>query len=226
MKSSTLRARYWRIVFFFGRVTAGFIFWEIFMPRIGLRGWSNSTRSGRYQRIATRFRRLAIKMGGLMIKVGQFLSARLDVLPPEITDELAGLQDEVPAENFEAIRKQAENDLGAALSSKYETFDESPMAAASLGQVHRARLLPAEAKALVDAALLGNREEARRLHALLLPMIDALFLESNPAPLNAALAMAGYSSDAVRLPLAPASEATRARLAELFPTFSLSLKKG
>ena len=147
MKSSTLRARYWRIVFFFGRVTAGFIFWEIFLPRIGLRGWSNSTRSGRYQRIATRFRRLAIKMGGLMIKVGQFLSARLDVLPPEITDELAGLQDEVPAENFEAIRKQAENDLGAALSSKYETFDESPMAAASLGQVHRARLLPAEAKA-------------------------------------------------------------------------------
>ena len=44
-----------------------------------------------------RFRALAIRMGGLMIKVGQFLSARLDVLPPEITDELSGLQDEVPA---------------------------------------------------------------------------------------------------------------------------------
>ncbi len=85
-------------------------------------------------------------------------------------------------------------------------------------------LLPAETKALVDAALSGRRDEARRLHALLLPMIDALFLESNPAPLKAALAMAGHSSDAVRLPLAPASEATRARLAELFPAFSLSLK--
>ena len=147
MNSSTLRARYWRIVFFFGQVTAGFIFWEIFLPRIGLKAWSSSTRSDRYQRIAMRFRRLAIKMGGLMIKVGQFLSARLDVLPPEITDELAGLQDEVPAEKFEAIRQQAESDLGALLSSKYETFDETPMAAASLGQVHRARLLPAEAKA-------------------------------------------------------------------------------
>ena len=49
-----------------------------------------------------------------MIKVGQFLSARLDVLPPEITDELAGLQDEVPAEAFEAIRAQAEAELGHA----------------------------------------------------------------------------------------------------------------
>ena len=37
MKASQLRARYWRIVFFFGGVTAGFIFWEIFLPRIGLK---------------------------------------------------------------------------------------------------------------------------------------------------------------------------------------------
>ncbi len=116
MKSSQLRARYWRIVFFFGRVTAGFIFWEIFLPRIGLGGWSARTRSERYRRIAVRFRALAIRMGGLMIKVGQFLSARLDVLPPEITDELAGLQDEVPAEDFDAIRALAEAELGEPLA--------------------------------------------------------------------------------------------------------------
>ncbi|MCX6078116.1 MAG: AarF/UbiB family protein [Chloroflexi bacterium] len=146
MKASSLRARYWRIVFFFGRVTLGFIFWEIILPRIGLRSLARSTRSDRYKRIAVRFRALAIRMGGLMIKVGQFLSARLDVLPPEITDELAGLQDEVPPENFEAIRKQAETDLGAPLAEKYAWFEETPMAAASLGQVHRARLLPADAE--------------------------------------------------------------------------------
>jgi len=46
MDPSKLRARYRRIVFFFGRVTLGFIFWEIFLPRIGLRAWSRSTRSG------------------------------------------------------------------------------------------------------------------------------------------------------------------------------------
>ena len=88
MKPSQLRARYWRIVFFFARVTASFIWWEIFLPRVGLGGWSSRTRSERYQRIAVRFRALAIRMGGLMIKVGQFLSARLDVLPIEITQEL------------------------------------------------------------------------------------------------------------------------------------------
>jgi len=147
MDPSKLRARYRRIVFFFGRVTAGFIFWEIFLPRIGLRAWSRSTRSGRYKRIAGQFRALAIRMGGLMIKVGQFLSARLDVLPVEITDELSGLQDEVPAEDFNAIRKLAEAELGAPLAQKYARFDETPLAAASLGQAHRARLLPKDAEA-------------------------------------------------------------------------------
>lgn len=147
MKASQLRARYWRIVFFFGRVTLGFIFWEIFLVNLGLRGLTRRTRSARYKQIAVQFRALAIHMGGLMIKVGQFLSARLDVLPPEITDELSGLQDEVPPENFEAIRKLAEAELGVRLSEKYAWFDETPLAAASLGQAHRARLLPADAEA-------------------------------------------------------------------------------
>ena len=147
MKSSQLRARYWRIVFFFARVTANFIWWEILLPRVGLAGWSRRTRSDRYRRIAVRFRALAIRMGGLMIKVGQFLSARLDVLPPEITEELSGLQDEVPAEDFAAIREQAEVELGEPLAVRYEWIDETPMAAASLGQVHRARLCQAEAEA-------------------------------------------------------------------------------
>jgi 4-hydroxy-tetrahydrodipicolinate synthase len=85
-------------------------------------------------------------------------------------------------------------------------------------------ILPAETKALVDAALAGRREEAARLHARLLPVTDALFLESNPAPLKAAFAFAGWSSEAVRLPLAPASQATAARLAEILPAFGLGAR--
>ena len=145
MTPSQLRARYRRIIFFFARVTAGFIVWEIILPRVGLSAWSNRTRSRRYTAIAARFRALAIRMGGLMIKVGQFLSARLDVLPAEITDALSGLQDEVPAETYAAISAQAQAELGLPLADHYAWIDETPLAAASLGQVHRAKLREGDA---------------------------------------------------------------------------------
>jgi 4-hydroxy-tetrahydrodipicolinate synthase len=67
---------------------------------------------------------------------------------------------------------------------------------------------------MVDLALQGRRTEALHLHQRLLPFMDALFLESNPIPLKAALQMLGLCGDGLRLPLVPASAATRARLAE------------
>jgi predicted unusual protein kinase regulating ubiquinone biosynthesis (AarF/ABC1/UbiB family) len=140
MEASRLRARYRRIMTFFALATISFIFWELVLPRLGLRRITRRTRPTRYRQTATQFRALAIRMGGVMIKVGQFLSSRLDVLPPEITDELSGLQDEVPPEDFQDIRRIAETELGTRLEETFESFDETPMAAASLGQVHRARL--------------------------------------------------------------------------------------
>src|SRR5690242_16589194 len=134
MQSSRLRARYRYIMGFFARATASFIFWEILLPRLGLGSLARRTRSQRYKQIAAQFRAMAIRMGGVMIKVGQFLSARLDVLPLEITEELSGLQDEVPAEDFAAIRRLAEEELGAPLEEKFERFESQPLAAASLGQ--------------------------------------------------------------------------------------------
>lgn len=78
---SVLRGRYRRIVFFFARVIASFIGWEVVGRRVGLGRLADRTRARRLRATAVRFRALAISMGGLMIKVGQFLSARLDVLP-------------------------------------------------------------------------------------------------------------------------------------------------
>ena len=147
MQTSRLRARYRYIMAFFARAVASFIYWELILPRIGLRGLTRRTRSGRFKQLAARFRGMAIRMGGVMIKVGQFLSSRLDVLPVEITEELSGLQDEVPAEDFDSIRKLAEIELGAPLAQLFERFDPDPLAAASLGQVHRARLRAEAARA-------------------------------------------------------------------------------
>ena len=74
--------------------------------------------------------------------------------------------------------------------------------------------LPREMTCLVAAARQGNRTEALRLHQQLLPLMDALFVESNPIPLKAALKLLGFGTDTVRLPLVPASAATRSRMAE------------
>jgi len=140
MQAPPLRSRYRRIMAFFLRLTLSVAFWDILLPNVGARRLSRSTRSQRYKRIAADFRRMAIRLGGVMIKVGQFLSARLDVLPAEITEELSGLQDEVPPEDFGDIQALAETELGARLETLFEAFDAEPLAAASLGQVHRARL--------------------------------------------------------------------------------------
>ena len=139
------RSRYRKILRFAARNLAITWWYELFLPRIGLRRISDRTRSRRMTRLARRFHRLAVDLGGLMIKVGQFMSSRLDVLPPEITKELEGLQDEVPAVPFPAIRELAEAQLGVPLSEVFASIDEVPVAAASLGQAHRARLAPIDA---------------------------------------------------------------------------------
>ncbi|WP_317230452.1 AarF/UbiB family protein [Clavibacter sp. MX14-G9D] len=146
------RARYRRILRFAAWNLAVTWWYELFLPRVGLRRIADRTRTRRMKRFARRFRVLAVELGGLMIKVGQFMSSRLDVLPPEITAELEDLQDEVPAVPFPEIRALAERELGMPLAEAFAWVDETPVAAASLGQAHRALLGPLDS---ADTGLTG-----------------------------------------------------------------------
>jgi ubiquinone biosynthesis protein len=78
-------------------------------------------------------------LGPTFVKLGQVLATRVDLLPPEWIAELSELQNAVPALPYADIREQLEADLGAACEV-FAFLDETPMAAASLAQAHRARL--------------------------------------------------------------------------------------
>ncbi len=93
-----------------------------------------------YARAGARVRRSALRLQGLIVKVGQFLSARADVLPLSFTRELTQLQDSVPGAPYQKIRAGIEREFGADLDALFTSFAQEATAAASLGQVHRATL--------------------------------------------------------------------------------------
>ena len=113
---------------------------EIVLPKFGLAKLTARGRVRRFQKLARRFHDLAADLGGLMVKVGQFLSARLDVLPEEITKELSGLQDEVATEQLKKIIATIKSELGFSAQVAFAEITEEPIAAASLGQAYKAKL--------------------------------------------------------------------------------------
>jgi predicted unusual protein kinase regulating ubiquinone biosynthesis (AarF/ABC1/UbiB family) len=102
-----------------------------------------------------------LELGPTFIKIGQSLSTRVDLLPPEYISSLAQLQDKVPAFSAKEARQIIELDLGKSLYNIYRDFDEIPLAAASLGQVHRATLYTGE-----DVVVKVQRPGLKRLFDL------------------------------------------------------------
>lgn len=94
--------------------------------------------SNRHRKRAIQFRETAIEMGGVLIKLGQFFSARVDIMPDEYIQELAKLQDTVPPVPFNEIREVIEGDFQKPLHHIFVDFNPEPHAAASLAQVHKA----------------------------------------------------------------------------------------
>ena len=84
-----------------------------------------------------------------------------------------------------------------------------------------ANIMPKEIAALVDAYFAGNLDEARRLHLKMLKINNAMFIETNPTPVKTALGLMGKCSDELRLPLAPMSDANKAKLAGIMKEYGL-----
>ncbi|NJL94510.1 MAG: AarF/ABC1/UbiB kinase family protein, partial [Anaerolineae bacterium] len=128
-----------RIIAFFTFHFVEFVFWEFWVAALFGPDLPARRRELRTQRAAVRFRRMAVELGGVLIKLGQFVSTRVDVLPPSVIRVLEGLQDEVRPADFAAIEAVLDEELGDRLQD-FTRFTPQPIAAASLGQVYRATL--------------------------------------------------------------------------------------
>jgi len=140
--------------------------------------------SERSQR-GVRLREMLDELGPTFVKFGQLLSTRPDVVPPDIIAELRGLQDDVRPVSFAAVRAVVEQELGLELEKLFLEFEETPIAAASIGQVHRAVLPTGEHVAVkvqrpdaprqieADLALLYQAARVIRERVRALDFIDA-----------------------------------------------------
>ncbi|MDY7022837.1 MAG: AarF/ABC1/UbiB kinase family protein [Cyanobacteriota bacterium] len=103
-------------------------------------GYSDEKKNARRRIQAIWVRETFLDLGPTFIKLGQLFSTRADLFPIEYVEELSKLQDRVPAFSYEQCQEIVETDFGRTVDQLFRSFDPVPLAAASLGQVHKAKL--------------------------------------------------------------------------------------
>lgn len=126
-------------------------------------------KSQRRHRRAVWLRETLLELGPTFIKVGQLFSTRADLFPTEYVEELSKLQDQVPAFDYDRAADIVQAELGKPIPEIYAYFDPTPLAAASLGQVHRAQLHSGE-----EVVVKVQRPGLRRLFSIDLDILKGI----------------------------------------------------
>ncbi|NEO96298.1 MAG: AarF/ABC1/UbiB kinase family protein, partial [Moorea sp. SIO3G5] len=118
-----------------------------------------------------------LDLGPTFIKVGQLFSTRADLFPSEYVEELSKLQDRVPAFSYEQVEQIIQEDLGKPIKELFSGFDPIPLAAASLGQVHKAQLRSGE-----EVAIKVQRPGLKKLFTIDLQILKgiAYYFQNHP----------------------------------------------
>ena len=125
------------------RVIASYL-WLRFVARFRSEEWATHKLDEVHGRNARRIERAICELQGLFIKVGQLISIMTNFLPPAFRRELEGLQDAVPPRPYADIEARIREELGDSPQKLFAHFEENPIASASIGQVHLARLITGE----------------------------------------------------------------------------------
>lgn len=138
---------------------------------------TDTKKAARRRSQAVWIRETLLDLGPTFIKVGQLFSTRADLFPAEYVEELSKLQDKVPAFSFEQVETIIEQDFGKTIPQLYRSFDPIPLAAASLGQVHKAQLQPGE-----EVVVKVQRPGLKKLFAIDLDILKGItrYFQNHP----------------------------------------------
>jgi predicted unusual protein kinase regulating ubiquinone biosynthesis (AarF/ABC1/UbiB family) len=140
-------------------------------------GYSEEKYAARRKSQAAWIRKSLLELGPTFIKAGQLFSTRADLFPSEYVEELSKLQDRVPAFSYEQTAEIIEADLSKPISELFRSFDPIPLAAASLGQVHKAQLPSGE-----EVVVKVQRPGLKQLFTIDLAILKriALYFQNHP----------------------------------------------